>query len=451
MAFLATGFRNWKKATEKLKSHENSVFHRKSTEIIVEWQQGTPVISQLVEHNMSEQSKARRGLFVIMSSLRYLARSGSGIRGHGADIGNLISLLEERANDVPELKAWLKRRDNWLAPSIQNEILEIQAHMVQRDIVDEIKRSPFYAIIGDSTTDVAGIDQFALCVRCVDTQLLSVIEHFTGLYNPPESTAATLAASIKDVLLRLTLSMQDLRGHCFDGAANMSGRLHGVQKILCDEQPKSYYIHCCNHALDLALQEVSRKCDEMCEVLTIVKDVSNVILESAKRKSMYMDIVLEPCDNAESPKVKRLLPLCPTRWAVKVKSLSRFRENYDRVHRTIEEILATPGAVADSRRAALIGFSKCMKRFETLFFLTAAIKVFGPCEQLARALQSPQYSAAGAKKAVEILEKTLSDLRTQYSFDKILKEAECCKEGMLIEMSDTAENEETASQTLGNS
>ncbi|KAH7960801.1 hypothetical protein HPB49_023510 [Dermacentor silvarum] len=214
----------------------------------------------------------------------------------------------------------------------------------------------------------------------------------------------------------------------------MSGRLHGVQKILFDEQPKSYCIHCCNHALELALQEVSRKCDEMCEVQTIVKYVSNAILESAKRKCMYIDIVLEPCHNAESPKVKRLYyPLCPTRWTGKVKSLSRFRENYDRVHRTIEEILATPGAAADGRRAALIGFSKRMKRLETVFFLTVAIKVFGPCEQLARALKS----AAGAKKAVEMLEKTLSDLRTQYSSDKILKEAEYCKEGMLIQISDT--------------
>ncbi|CAN7978567.1 unnamed protein product [Ixodes persulcatus] len=79
-----------------------------------------------------------------------------------------MSLLEERASDVPELKAWLKRRDNWLAPTIQNEILEILAHMVQRDIVDEIKRSPFYAIMADSTTDMSGLEQFTLCVRCVD-------------------------------------------------------------------------------------------------------------------------------------------------------------------------------------------------------------------------------------------------------------------------------------------
>ncbi|CAN7997725.1 unnamed protein product [Ixodes pacificus] len=207
-----------------------------------------------------------------------------------------MSLLEERASDVPELKAWLKRRDNWLAPTIQNEILEILAYMVQRDIVDKLKRYPFYVIIADSTTDMSGLEQFTLCVQCVDPSSLVIKELFTGLYNPPDSTAVTLAASIKDILLRLTLSMRGPRRHCFDSAANMSGRLHGVQKIMSDEQAKSPYIHCSNHSLDLALQKISRKSDAMCEVMAFVKDVSNVILESAKRRNVYMDIVVEPCD-----------------------------------------------------------------------------------------------------------------------------------------------------------
>lgn len=82
---------------------------------------------------------------------------------------------------------------------------------------------------------------------------------------------------------------------------------------------------------------------------------------------MYMDIVLEHCDGGSNPKVQRLLPLCPTRWAVKVKS-SRFRENYERMYRILEDILGTTGAFADSRRAALSGFAKRMKRFDTVFF-----------------------------------------------------------------------------------
>ncbi|CAN7983480.1 unnamed protein product, partial [Ixodes hexagonus] len=308
----------------------------------------------------------------------------------------------------------------------------ILAHMVQRDIVDEIKKYPSYAIMADSTTDMPGLEQFTPCVRCVDPSSLVIKELFTGLYNLPDCTATTLAASIKDILLRLTLSMQDLRGHCFDGAANMSGRLHGR----LHEQPKSPYIHYSTHSLDPALQEISRKSDAICEVMAIVKDVSNVILESAKRKNMYMDIVLEPCDGGPYPRVQRLIPLCPTRWAVRVKSLSRFRENDERVLKTLEEILNTPGAVADGRKAAMMGFAKQMKKLETMLFLTAATKILGPCEQLARALQSPQYSAAGVKKAAQMLMKTISDLRTQESFDQLLREARRYSEEMDIELAD---------------
>ncbi|CAN7948377.1 unnamed protein product [Ixodes pacificus] len=86
---------------------------------------------------------------------------------------------------------------------------------------------------------------------------------------------------------RLTPSTQGPRGHRFDSAANMSGRLHGVRKIMSDEQPKSPYIHCSNHSLDLALQEISRKSDAMCEVMTFVKDVSNVILESGWKERVH--------------------------------------------------------------------------------------------------------------------------------------------------------------------
>ncbi|CAN8025850.1 unnamed protein product, partial [Ixodes persulcatus] len=114
--------------------------------------------------------------------------------------------------------------------------------------------------------------------------------------------------------------------------------------------------------------------------------------------------------------------------------MSRFRQIYERVLKTLGEILNNPGAVADGRKAA-DGFCQGNKKFETMFFLTAAIKIFGPCEQLAWALQSPQYSVAGVKKAAEMSMRTLSDLHTQESFDQLLCEASHYSEEMDIELS----------------
>ncbi|KAJ8884605.1 hypothetical protein PR048_016462 [Dryococelus australis] len=193
----------------------------------------------------------------------------------------------------------------------------------------------------------------------------------------------------------MTIRIDKLRGQCSDGAANMSGQWNGVQKHLTEEFPKSCFVQCSNHALDLALRKISRKQEGMCDALMIVKDNSNLILESAKRKSFYAHMVLPSC-RQESDAVKnvqRLLPLCPTRWAIRVHSLKRFRQNYGCVQQTLEEIVN--GNASNERKSALWGY--------TTFFITAAINIFRPCEVLAKVLQGTDFCAAGANKAVDLL------------------------------------------------
>ncbi|KAH7955860.1 hypothetical protein HPB52_004560 [Rhipicephalus sanguineus] len=146
--------------------------------------------------------------------------------GHTQQVGNLVDLLQERCEDVPALKTWLSGRDKWLSSDIQNEIIKIMAHSLQREISEDIKVTPFFGIIADGTTDVAGDEQFTLCLRWVEDASLEVHEEFIGVYSLPDS--------------------------------NMSGRFSGVQKRIVDVQPKSIYVHCASHSLDLALQEVGR-------------------------------------------------------------------------------------------------------------------------------------------------------------------------------------------------
>ncbi|KAG0438270.1 hypothetical protein HPB47_017076 [Ixodes persulcatus] len=88
--------------------------------------------------------------------------------------------------------------------------------------------------MADSTTDPSSQEQFSVCVRYVSPDTLDVHEAFLGMYNPPDTKAATLFSTIKDVLIRLSLSLRNLGRHCFDGAASMSGKISGVQKLIKD-------------------------------------------------------------------------------------------------------------------------------------------------------------------------------------------------------------------------
>lgn len=87
--------------------------------------------------------------------------------------------------------------------------------------------------------------------------------------------------------------MSKLRGHSFDGASNMSGHLHGVQAQIRLMQPKSMYVHCVNHSLDLALQETASEIQIISNSLSLVKDCANNFRESAKRKQKLQQIADE--------------------------------------------------------------------------------------------------------------------------------------------------------------
>lgn len=213
----------------------------------------------------------------------------------------------------------------------------------------------------------------------------------------------------------------------------MSGRLNGVKKLIENVQPKSCFVYCSNHSLDLALQEVGRKNNAMCDASSMVKDVLNAILESAKSKNIYENVVLEPCyHSSELGCIKQnLLPFCPTRWSVRIKSLTRFLDNYNRVKKTLDEMLFRSVCIADDRKSTLRGDVEKLKKFKTMFFLPIAIYIFGLIEQLAKVLQNPTFCASVSIKAADVLKKTLLSFRTNEHFEKILEtvnlHAEICE------------------------
>lgn len=231
---------------------------------------------------------ASTALLTVISTLRYLGKMELSIRCHFNTEGNFISLLEERCQDLPFLKSWMQQRNNWLSPEIQNEILEIMSLRVQRELIKSIKQSTYFSIIADSTTDISATEQFSLSIRYVDSKF-EIHEIFTSLYNTPDSKALTFFDTIKDILIRFSLTTSNLRGHCFDGAANMSGKLNSVKTLIENIQPKSCFVHCSNHSLDLAFQEVARK-NSACAIPLLWSNLYQMLFLNLLREKPFMKI-----------------------------------------------------------------------------------------------------------------------------------------------------------------
>ena len=71
---------------------------------------------------------------------------------------------------------------------------------------------------------------------------MSFVDHedVIGVYNVGTTDAKTLAAAIKDVLLRMGLSIDFCRSQCYDGAANMTGSKSGVATLLLNNHELSW-------------------------------------------------------------------------------------------------------------------------------------------------------------------------------------------------------------------
>lgn len=89
---------------------------------------------------------------------------------------------------------------------------------ILRGILEDINKSVSYAIMADVVTNVASNEQFVICFRSID-HLLEVFEDFIGLYQVNKIKAETLVKATGDILLRLSIPLENACTQC-SGYAN---------------------------------------------------------------------------------------------------------------------------------------------------------------------------------------------------------------------------------------
>lgn len=415
-----TGFRNWKKGVERFRIHALSDVH---LEVMSKMAMSRRPIDVVMTDTQIEEQQRNRVIFIeILGMIRGLARSGAPLRGHAADDGFLMRMLQERAATDPQIASWMRRSKNFLSHDCQDELISIMATMVQRDLVNAASRSGFFSIIADGTTDICGKEQFSVCLRFVDDDLTPK-EKFVGMYECPDSGGETLAKAVLDVTVRLMGGTTKLRGQCYDGASNMSGRLSGVQARIREVQPKALYVHCTNHSLDLALTEQAREIGLVSDVMVLVRDVSSC-LNTGKRHNMLREHVIESMETHEDSAMhgggppRKLLALCPTRWTVRAAAFKRFLEQYDAVLKTLEDLQEDKGVATDVR-SKIRGQVAALRAYETVFGMVVCQAVFTPCELFARQLQTPSLNMSEVTNGAALLIDTLTAMRTEGEFEKM--------------------------------
>ena len=411
-SFVQKGFSYWKDATIAFKKHESSECHKEAVQVMISLPATCPDVGEMLSSQHAQQKMENREcLLKVLANLKFLARQGLPLRGDGDDSdSNFIQLLKLRARDDKPLAAWLeKKTDKYLSHDMQNELLQVMALSILRDVSKEIQASSFFSVMCDECTDASNKEQLVICIRWVDPQL-DVHEDVIGLYKIDDISAATITHVIKDALVRLNLSWSKCRGQCYDGASNMSGPRSGVAKRIQDEEPRALYLHCHGHALNLAAGAAIKKCKLAQDALDTTAEVSKLIKFSPNREARLEKIRQELSIDSPGFRV-----LCPTRWTVKAASLKSVLGNYKALQQLWE---TSKDAVTDpTMKARIIGVESQFRTFPFFFGLHLGELVLRHSDNLSKALQATNMSAAEGAHTAEMMVRTLQSLRNEEHFD----------------------------------
>ena len=127
-----------------------------------------------------------------------------------------------------------------------------------------------------------------MCVRWIKD--LSVHEDFVGYYELSDIKSDTIVTAIKDSLISMQLSLNDLRVQAYDRASNMFGKNAVVSVQIAAEQPKALFTHCQGHSLNLGNKTTMTNSKEMKDVMETVTEIILLVKYSPKRKNLLGNI-----------------------------------------------------------------------------------------------------------------------------------------------------------------
>ena len=210
---------------------------------------------------------------------------------------------------------------------------------------------------------------------------------------------------IKDVLLKLQLSLAYCRRQCYDGASNMLGHKTGVAKRIQEVQPKAHVTHWHGHSLSSSVKLLLNTMGTAKEVVTLIKF-------SPKRKRLLGGIE-ENLD--EQPATGGVISLCPTRWTVQVNCFHRIIDNYSALLQ--EWIECLDQKLQADVRGRIIGCQAQMNTFVFFFGLHLGERLFSHTDKPSKTLQKTKMSAVSGQRVANLTKQVLLKMRNNECFE----------------------------------
>ena len=147
-----------------------------------------------------------------------------------------------------------QKRNVPLPKTVQNEIIDSCYDHITDPISTEIKEATFFSVLVDEAQYSSNQEQMVLVIRFVEK--IVRYEKTSSISSIVKLEPLACSNQILDRVRQLGLEKILLRGQRCDDAGNMSGKHVGTAKRIQDVYPKSVYVHCASHRLNLVVANI---------------------------------------------------------------------------------------------------------------------------------------------------------------------------------------------------
>lgn len=304
----------------------------------------------------------------------------------------------------------------YLSATIQNEMIECLGTKLEIHLLEQIRASPFFAIIMDTTQDTSKVDQLSIVVRyAVITRSenrqpidIEIKEVFLGFYAAIKHGAADLVNQVTTLFKDKNIDLKKCVGQGYDGANVMSGVYNGVQKRIKDIQPNAEYVHCATHNLNLVINDAISSCVEIQNFFATLQDLYNFFGNSIKR----WDLLSKFTGESDTT----LKKLNPTRWSSRVNTISAIKLRFFDIIKALSEmVLKSPNK--DERNEAESIKTK-MLNFEFVLLCEFMHIVLNDINYASKILQKSDINLDEASKALAETKAKLQIYRNDFELFK---------------------------------
>ncbi|CAF3808597.1 unnamed protein product, partial [Rotaria sp. Silwood1] len=315
--------------------------------------------------------------------------------------------------------SWYKERP---CHDIQNELIHLMGNQIREEISLMVKNCN-YALMADECRDISGTQKLSIVIRFVPDLNNSSIdfssfvkEYFLGFVPLEEFDAITLAENIVEFLKNLNIPLESCICLCFDGAAVMSDQQAGVHVLLKKYMPKSIYIHCSAHRLNLVISDTCKVVFYIWDYFSIIGSIHSFFTDSGVANK-YFKQAQKQLDLVQSSRLKLW---AETLWDSRWKAIDAVIVNYPAIIKALDDI-----SEEGSRSRSINAAGLLMHLKKSIFIITSFIlhQLFGLIKVLSDHLKNPALDYVRGEELVISIIQQLTNLRNEQSFNQIYDKA----------------------------